>query len=292
MDVCLTKQNLGLSRCAKLPALIRSMITTPEDFVVTAEQAVDPEFWQGFLLANRQERIFLWPNFVGFTDNSEAAVYENTPLAVMQVRDGRYNFKFDIKENLCLHKAMFTHRAISGRVFFFDVENQLIGTTDADGNFRGFSILMLNTEKLVISNGTVSTKSPVVVVLADNLELDQNGALLDASFVNTLIRLTDVTLTIVGDPTADSLVVDVAVACDGTAVNGLVLADMVLLKADGAAQTTPPTTLTPHATIEGRYTLSKVAGTAWVDGTLDLAAPADLTIPGYESTGAVEVDIP
>lgn len=290
MDVCLDKKNLGLSKCAKLPALPCSMITTPFGFKATAEQAVDPAFWQAAMLDDPSIRIYLWPRFVGFTDNSEQAVYETTPLAVMAVRDGRYNFKFDIKENLCLHKAMFTHRAISGRVFFFDVDNQLLGTSDADGNFMGFTVLLLNTEKLMLSNGTVSTKSPIVVVLADNLELDQNGALLDASFINMLNRLTDVTLTVIpGSITANQFKVSVEVTCDGTPVSGLVLADFVFTKADGTAQTTPATSAVED---DGTYTISKVGGTAWVDGLVDLKDPATLSIEAYESAGAVVVDVP
>lgn len=279
MDVCLDKKNLGPSKCAKLPSLFRSMITTPNGFKVTAEQAVDPEFWQAQLLAGKAERIYLWPDFVGFTDQSEAAVYENTPLAVLLVRDGRYNFKFDIKENLCLHKAMFTHRSISGRVFFQDVDNQLFGTTNADGDFMGFRILLLNTEKLMISNGTVSTKSPVVVVLADNLEIDQNGALLDAAFVNALERLTDVTLTVGAGPTDDEVVVTVKVTCDGTPVNGLEEADFILKKADGTVQV-----ITGMTEDDGVYTLTGAGG--WVTGTVRLKAPADLSLEAYEGNVA------
>lgn len=289
MDACAPKKNLGLAKCAKLPNMIKGMITTPETFSVAEADLTDFDFWQDALLSE-ENRIYLWPDFVNFADQSEAAVYENTPLAVMAVRDGRYNYRFEIKENLCLHKAMFTHRAISGRVFFIDVDNQILGTEDADGNFMGFSVQLLHTEKLMISNGTVSTKSPVIVVLRDNLELDQNGALLDASsFINALVRLTDVTLTIIGNPTANSLVVDVKVTCDDTPVNGLVIGDFVLLKTDGTAQTTPPTTATE---VNGRYTISKVAGTAWADGTLDLVSSETLSVPGFESEGAVTVDVP
>lgn len=287
-DVCAVKKNLGLSQCAKLPNMIRSMITTPNGFKATPTQAIDPDFWQDALL-DAAVRIYLWPDFVGFTDNSEAAVYENTPLAMLVVRDGRYYFKFEVKENLCLHKAMYTHRSISGRVFFFDVDNQLLGTTDANGNFMGFRVQLLNTEKLMISNGQVSTKSPVVVVLANNLELDQNGALLNASFINDLARLTDVTLVATDPATVDSVVVTVMATCDQTPVNGLVLADFVVKKTNGAAQTTPPTSCTE---VNGVYTISKVAGTAWVDGTVDLVSAATLSIEGYESTGPATLNVP
>lgn len=261
------------------------MITTPLGFSATEEEAVDPDFWQAALLADSGVRIYPWPDFVNFTDQSEATVYENTPQAVMVVRDGRYNFKFDVKENLCLHKAMYTHRAISGRVFFFDDSNQLLGTSDADGNFKGFSVMLLNTEKLTLSNGTVSTKSPIVVVLRDNLELDRNGALLDASFINDLARLTDVTITLVSQVAA-KIVVAIAATCDGTPLNGLALADFVLTQTDGT-----PQVITAVAEDDGTYTLTKGSG-SWVDGFLDLVAPADLTIEAYESTGPLTINIP
>lgn len=289
MDICADKSNLGLSQCAKLPNMIRSMITTPNNFKATPTQVIDPDFWQAALLDDLGARIYLWPNFVNFTDNSEAAVYETTPLAYLAVRDGRYNFKFEVKENLCLHKAMYTHRAIAGRVFFFDVDNQLIGTTDSDGNFMGFKIQLLNTEKLMISNGQVSTKSPIVVVLENNLELDQNGAIVNASFVNDLARLTDVTLTATNPASADAVVVAVTATCDGTPVSGLVLADFAVTKANGAAQTTPPTSCVE---VNGVYTISKVAGTAWIDGFVNLVEPAALSIEAYEETGPATLNVP
>ena len=290
MDACLKKKNMGLSACNKLPQMPKGMITTPVGFKATALEAVDPDFWQAALLADSGVRIYLWPPFFDFKDNSEKAIYQSTPLGEKAVRDGRYSFEFAISENLCIHKSMFTHRSQSGRVFLLDVANQLSGTTDADGNFMGFRYSMLNTEKLGLSNGTNATVSPVRVTLADNLEWDRNGSLLDASFIEDLNRLTDVTLEIVADSvSANSLQVSVTVTCDGTKVNGLVLADFVLTKTDGTAQTTAPTSCVED---DGVYTISKVGGTAWADGFLDLVDADALSIEAYESTGAVAVDVP
>lgn len=290
MEVCLDKKNLGLSACAQLPQMPRGMITTPASFKATPTQAVDPAFWQAALKALATNRIYLWPFFDDFKDNSEKAVYQMTPLSVIPVRDGRYDFEFDIAQNLCLHKAMFTHRSNTGRVFLFDVNGNLFGTTDSNGNFVGFNVLMLNTEKLILSNGTVATMSPIRLVLANNLEVDQSGALLTASFVNSLIRLTDVDLTVVGTPAASgTLVVDVTQSCDGVGVSGLVLADFVFKKTDGTAQTTPATTAVESTTVPGRYTLSKTGGTAWATGTIDLVAASVLSITAYESTGPAVV---
>lgn len=261
----------------------KCMITTPVDFKATPVEAADPAFWQAALLKNKQLRIYLWPTFFDFKDNSEKAVYQTTPLGVQAVRDGRYDFEFGIVENLCLHKAMFTHRSISGRVFLLDVNNQLLGTADENDNFMGFSIMMLNTEKLVLSNGTVATQSPIRLVLADNLELDQNGALLSAAFINDLARLTDVTLTIVS-ASATKIVVKVAQSCDGTPVNGLVAADFSLKKADGTVEA-----ITTASEVDGTYTLN---GTGWLTlSVLTLITPDLLSIQAYE-TSPVTVTIP
>lgn len=278
-NICnVTKDNLGLSTCNKLPALIRSIITTPDDFVLTAAEAAVSTNWQDALIDVASDRIYLWPNFVGFEDMSEKEVYEDTPLAYLAVRDGKYRFRFDIKESLCFHKAMYSHRSNHGRAFLFDIENQLVGTLDENGDIQGFSIQLLNTEKMKFSDGKVSTKSSIVLALQNNLELDQAGVLLDASFVNNLKRLTDVTITIVS-AIATKIVCTVAVTCDGTPVNGLVKADFSLVKAsDGTAQT-----ISSSTEVDGEYTLN---GSGLVNGSLSLVAPSVLSIEAYESDTA------
>lgn len=277
-DNCdVVKKALGLSSCNKLPNMPRTIITTPMNFKATPEEAADPEFWQDAILAGRANRIFLWPNFITFENISEEAIYEDTPLAYVAVRDGNYRFRFGIKESLCLHKAMFTHRATSGRAFILDIENQLIGTQDADGNFYGFTIQLLNTEKLMFSDGSVSSKSPIVLALANNKELDQDGAMIDGSFVNTLNRLTDVTITVTSADDTD-IVAKIEVSCDGTPLSGLILADFVLLDANGDPQNIDSITEN-----DGVYTLT---GTGLESGTLSLDPPSSLSIQAYESNVA------
>lgn len=286
MDCNTRKTPLGVTRCNKLPAMPKSMIVTPIGFKFTAAQVASATLMeaalQAAILAGEATRVHCWPNFVSFENISEDAVYEETPLAYLAVRDGNYRFRFSLKESLCLHKSMFTHRANSGRAFLFDVENQLIGTLDSDGNFYGFTIQLLHTEKMVISDGSVSTKSPIVLALADNKELDAEGALVDAPYVNTVDKLTDVELTIVS-ATSSEIVVDAKITCDGSALNGLVLADFVLLDDAGAAQSIATAT-----EVDGRYTLT--ATTTFADGTLNLDDPDQLSIQAYEAQ-AVEVTI-
>lgn len=284
------KKNLGLSRCNKLPAMPRCMISTPAGFYFTPAQIADEDAFQtaleAALLAGIATRIYLWPLFKGFENVSEEAIYENTPLATLRVRDGQYRFRAMISENLCLHKAMYTHRANSGRVFIYDLENQLLGTEDADGNFMGFTITLLNTEKFMISDGSVSTKSPIYICLADNKELDRDGVILDsdiAHVINTVNRLADINLTIVS-ATTTVITVDVKQSCDGTGIEGLLTADFLLTDNDNGAS--HAVTAAPHATIAGRYTLT---GVAYEASSLTLRPPSTLTAKNYEVEAAVAV---
>ncbi len=283
-DCVVVKKNLGLSQCNKLPGQPSSMITTPKGFKATPEEAIDPEFWQAAMIADPGVRIYVWPNFVNSEDVSEETIYETTSLAMIRVRAGKYRFRFSISQSLCLHKAMFTHRSNGGiRCILVDNEGQYFGTEDADGNFLGFDVQLLNPEKLKLSDGTVSTKSPIYVGLQDPNELDERGLLVDAPFHSTLDRLTDVDIEVVSAAAA-LIVVTVKAACDGTPINGLVAADFVLTETDGT-----PQAIVSATEDDGTYSL---VGVALVDGFVDLVDPADLSVTAYESTGPATVNVP
>jgi hypothetical protein len=276
------KKNLSISRCNNLPGLISGMITTPSDFELDPEDFATITAMQNAIIAAKGSRVYLWPSFKGFENVSEEAVYEETPLADLAVRDGKYRFRFHIVESLCLHKAMFTHRATSGRAFMFDLKGQIIGTEKANGKIAGVSLNLLNTEKLLLSDGSISTKTPVYVVLKDNLDIDERGVTIKSNWLNDLVPLSDVTLT-VESASSTEVVVSVKTSCDGIPVNGLVDADFVLLDGSGAAQSID--SLTED---DGVYTL---VGTGLVTGTVNLVSAANLSLTGFESTGAKAVTI-
>lgn len=288
MDDCIiVKRNLGVSRCTKLPALPRMMITTPRDWKIPAADLDDDDAIKAALqaaLLDEANRIYLWPAFVGFEDVSRENKYEDTPLSIIPVDDGQYRFRISIHESICLHKAMFSHRDTKGRVILFDVKNQMVGTLNDDGDFLGFDMALLNTEKLKFSDGNVSTKTPVFIALADNLELDEHGAVLKASYVNNLLRLTDITLELVS-VTALEIVVRVYATCDGTPIIGLVLADWIALDGAGAAQSITSST-------EGEDGVYTLADPAFVDGTLTLKGSEDLSIQAYEVQNVLALNVP
>jgi hypothetical protein len=285
------KKNLGVVRCGELPALPRTMITTPDDFSFDADDLATPASFkaaiQAAMISGIDIRVYLWPNFVGFESVNEDAIYEETALADLEVRPGKYRMRFHIRKNMCYHKAMFTHASNSGRVFIIDVNNNMLGTIDEEtGELYGLSMSLLNPEKLMISDGSVATKSPVYMVLADSNEIDQRGVLVPVPFIGTLKRLTDVVLKQVGTADTDDLVVSVLTECDGVPVIGLALADFIAEEADG----TPITITARTDNGDGTYALTTVAG--WVDGAIVyLTTPALLTVKAYEYAEAATVDV-
>ena len=178
MDCIIKRGNIWLTRCTDMPQIPLSMITVPDNFSATPEEAIDPEFWQGKLLAGVAERIYLWPYFVLVEPNHKEAAYEDTAHALLLAHGGNYRWRFHFNNGLCLHKKMFTHRSNSGRAFIYDVEEQLLGTELPSGNVTGLAIQLLNLEKLRFADGTVATTSPLMLALANYKELDERGVLL------------------------------------------------------------------------------------------------------------------
>lgn len=278
-DCVVAKQNMGLSKCNKFPALIKGIITTPDSFFLTPANAALQASWQAALEAVASSRIYLWPWFVSMENLSEEAVYEETPLAYLVVRDGNYRFKFHIKENLCIHRAMYSHRASQGRAYLIDTDNNIIGVLNEAGTeFKGFSIQLLNTEKLMFSDGSVSSKSPLLLALKNNKEMDKDGYIVTLDAINDLARIVDVTITI-NSASSAAIVATVTVTCDGTKVNGLVEADFKLLNGAGAAQAIDTVT-----EVDGVYTFDPT--TTFASGTLGLQLVASLTTDPYETTPA------
>jgi len=285
LETCdIVKKNLGVSLCNKLPQLFAGMFTTPLGFEIPDTTEDVKQFLQDALIdPDPSKRIYLWPSFVGLEDAKEDAVYEETPLADIFVRAGKYRWRAMMTPDLCIHTAMHTHLGGNQRVLFYDVENQIFGTKTATG-IKGFTVSLLSPEKLVISDGSAATKSPVYIVLKNSKEIDAKGALFEADYVNELIRLSDVDITILTSPapSATGFKFTIKGNCDGVDILGLVSADFVFLKTDGTVQTITVTSA------GGVYT---AAGTGLTSGTLDIVPPDELSIPGYESTGPAVVTI-
>jgi hypothetical protein len=278
-------KNLGVSKCKKRPNFLKGMITTPLNFTITAANAASASNWQDAILDDIRNRIYLWPTAVNYENISEEQQVEETPLTVMGVRKGNYRFRFHFKENLELHKRMYSHDEFTGRVLLIDIDNNIIGTSDDNGvTLKGFLLDNLLVEKMMLNDGSQASKTPVNIYMGDNTELDEKGYLLDASsFLSSLVPLTSVEIT-VNSASATAIDVDVISSLDGVAIVGLDAADFILLDGAGDAQSISGITDNDN----GNYVL---AGTGLVTGTLGLVAPKALTIQAYETESTVAVTI-
>jgi hypothetical protein len=278
------RQNLGLSRCKNLPSLPKTMITTNKNFTFTAAEAVSESFWQDAILAGQAERVYLWPEFDLVEYTPKETAYQDTNLSMIKVKDAMHRWKASINSSMCLHRAMFSHSSRNARVILIDIENQWLVTKTGTDEYRGLSIDNLNVEALMFNDGSgVATMTPILVALKDSLEVSENGYTFKSTFVNSLERLTDVVIAIVGTPSATTIKCTVKVECDGTNVEGLVTADFALTTTLGVAQV-----ITSVAYADGVYTLTD---TDFASGFLNLVSAANLSIQAYESTGAATVTV-
>ncbi len=280
-------KNIGASKCKKLPQLIKGLITTPEDFTITAVNAATSAAWQTAILAPVTSRAYLWPKWaVGFENISSEEVREDGPLSSIPVFPGQYRLKLMFRENLEIHKSMYSHNGVAGRAFIIDHELKIIGTSSDGGTtLQGFQLDDLNIGNLTLNDGSAATKTPVSIFMTDSAELNANGYMVEgASFLNTLLPLTSVDLTVVS-ATATLVKVSVKSAVDAVPIIGLVAADWSLLTGAGVAQTISGVT---EPADDGVYHL---AGTGLVTGTVNLVSAATLSITGYESSGSKAVTI-
>lgn len=291
------KKNLGVDKCTDLPTLIRGIITTPPDFKGTAAEIVTQTFWQNAIADDKNSRIFLWPKFATVPeDRSTETIYEDNPVSFSHILDGRYRWMGHISKSLCFHKAAFSHRSSTDRVFLIDGKNNIIGTyvgdnLTGDPQYAGFSLDLLNIENLKFSDGSVSTKTPILVALADPMEFNDpvyGAYMFKVSFLNLLAPLTDVEIEVLAEVTA-KITIKVTTKCDGSPVTGLVKADFEVTTTLGAAQVIDTVVETEDGTYEVNH------ATAFVDGFISLVDPQTLSVYptlALEILAAVAVDIP
>ena len=131
---------------------------------------------------------------------------------------------------------MYSHRTTQGRVMFLDSENQLFLMENSAGDGAGFLIQVLHTEKLMFNDGSVASKSPFLLALANNKDIDKSGVVESFDTYSEITRLIDLKLKVIGAASATTVVADVMAECDATPIAGLVTADFKLLTAAGGPQ--------------------------------------------------------
>lgn len=284
LDCITDEQNVGASACKQFPQALESIIKTPLDFEITAEDAADVANWQDAVVEAAGARIHVFPLAYDFENLSEEATRASSNLGKeVTVRLGQYRFRLLFRENLEIHKQIYSHLGSAGRVFLIDVNKKLIGTSDDGGvTLKGFLLDQFMPEKIQFGDGATPSLSPVYMSLTNNEELDVNGYQMKFnSQLLALKPLIDVRLAQVGAGSATGFTVSVKSILDNVGVRGLVSADFV--KAGGISAAVFGTD-----NGDGTYTFT---GTGLTTGTLTLVSAEALSIQAYEAVNTLSVVI-
>ena len=284
LDCITDQQNIGASACKKLPQAIESIIKTPLGFSITAVNAALVAQWQAAVLETASNRIHVFPSAHEFENVSEEAVRSSSNLGKeVTVRQGQYRLRLSFRENLEIHKAIYSHLGSAGRVFLIDVNKKLIGTSEDGGvTLKGFLLDQFAPEKLQFGDGSTPSLTPVYMSLSNNEELDTNGVQISFNSQSIALKpLIDVTLAAVGTPLATGFTVSVKSALDNVGIPGLLAADFVLAGGVSAA-------VFGTDNGDGTYTFT---GAGMTSGTVTLRAASLLTVQAYEAANTATITI-
>jgi len=277
LDCAEDLQNVGRSACKKLPQAFKGFIKTPLGWSLPANATLQD--WQDAILA-LTNRIYLFPDAYDFEQQSEETVFAQSGLGKQVfVRQGEYRFRIMFQENLELHKAMYSHLNSGGGILPIDLENKLIYCDPADDGdtIKGFTLNNFIPEKMQFGSGSEPSVSPIYFSLKDSNEFDKFGFQLDFSdILLNLVPLTTVKLAIVGTPTDTEIQVSVKSKLDNVALLALVQAHFVVSTGSVSGVT--------DANEDGTYV---IVGTGFTSGTVNLVSAPALSVPGFESAGAV-----
>jgi len=281
---CITDvENVGVSACKQFPQAVESFIKTPLDFTITAVDAATSAAWQAAIVDTEAERVHLFPLAYDFENLSEEATRASSNLGKeVTTRLGQYRLRNLFRENLEVHKAMYTHLGSAGRIFLIDINKKLIGTSDDSGTtLKGFTLDQFMPEKIQIGDGSTPSLSPIYYTLANSEELDINGVQLRFSTQLLAIKaLTNVRLALVGSASATAFTISVKSVLDNVGVRGLLLADFT--------ETLGGTLSTVTDNGDGTYDF---AGTSMTTGTVTLRSAALLTVKAFEAVNTLTVTI-
>ena len=264
---------------------IEKVIFAKESQEFATQTAAETEAEWGTAIAAKA--LLPLPLIEEFEDNSEDDVYYTSPITSLEtfIREGKANFTFKYKFDPCLHKRLRGFNGQRLRMYMIDGSNNVLGTSPDDTVFKGFVSGTLRVQKWTPSTGDNLSFTVVKFVIESGVEYNDQIAVISVDWnIKDLNGVQPATLTVIGTPSAESIVVDVAESCSGVAIEGITeVTDFEVLEADGTTEE-PVTVVAESATVPGRYTLTGVAFES--GGTVNLDGVITLTGDYYQGTAA------
>jgi len=221
-----------------------------------------------------------------FTDNSGDNNVEELEDGTKQVtRLGLYEFAAKFVNGLYFHAALSSLSSFGNYdVAFVDRDGNILGTKSAAGKFKGFSVGMLQSDRLEFATDSVGQKEGIMFQLLERAELDDDFIFIQRSQLsynpNKVEGVNEIELSYPsGLAAGTSLTVKAVLKTDGSAFAGLPASNWAV-SVDGAVET--PTG--DDSAVDGTYVLtigSVTAGSIVAVETVD-GNNKVVTVDGYQ----------
>lgn len=285
--------NIGSMSCANMNPFLDavSLIFTSVGFeFATKTSFATLDDWQTGV---RAKSIHPLHDIFEIEDESEESKYFESAGGLRIPRAlGHYRHKYNFNKPFEVHKVLQSFRNANLRVFMVDAANNIYGYSPDGTKVQGFSVAMLNPEKMKFAlQDNTPAWSPVVLDLKDAKEWNEKGVYVTPGWLaSELEGISTVVLSVVS-AVATKVVLKVAYAdglqSDGTAnlvgIAGLVYGDFTFA-------TTAPSPTGMIDNLDGTYDF---AGVGMTSGSVDLKTPANFVTTALfiEASGPATITV-
>lgn len=174
----------GTKGCKQTLKKAASIWFTPSGFKLDGTQVLDEDYVQSLQVAGN---LIILKGLKTFTDNSSEDIIETLEDGTKQVATlGLYEFAIQFINGLAFHAALHSLNSYgSYDVLFVDRDGNIFGTKASDGSLKGFSVGMLQGNKLGWASDSTGQKEGIMFQLTNRAELDINYIYIQQSQLGT-----------------------------------------------------------------------------------------------------------
>ena len=251
----------GTKGCKQTLKKTASLWLTPSGFKFDGTEVLDETYVQSLQTAGN---LIILKGIKTFTDNSSEDIIETLEDGTKQVATlGLYEFAIQFINGLAFHAALHSLNSFgSYDAIFVDRDGNMLGTKASDGSLKGFSVGMIQANKLGWSTDTTGQKEGIMFQLTNRSEVDTNYIYIQQTQLGTYYPqnqdgINEVVLTYDAVPAAlaTTIVVKAVNKANGQAWTGGLTADFVLTREGSVLSQTV-------SEASGVYTFTVTANTA------------------------------
>jgi len=220
----------GFKGCRPYFQKTKDLWFVPRGFVFDGTKELDVTYAQQL---QAEGNLIVVKGITTFTDNSSDDQIETLEDGTKRVTTlGLYEFLVQFVNGLYFHTALFSLSSFGNYdVLYVDTAGNLLGTQATNGSLKGFSVGMLQGQRLTWATDTAGQREGLAFQLTERTELDENYVFIqnkNISFdIRTLEGVNEATLSYVNAPAAadTTLTVKVVTRQDGKPVSGIPFGD-------------------------------------------------------------------